>query len=303
MDDELTGLLASGERAAFHGRPTAGVAVLRRAAELAHQSGRDSEADAAGWLLGVCLTAAGRFGAGLAVLEPLSRPVALGGERAVFGSLASSTMASVHRQLGDHVAARGHDEHAVGLAGEVAEAVFDAHLGLAADAVGLGQADVAAVELDRALAVAAGRSGWWRQRVRGHWVSAEVALLVDDPAAAARSAAEAVALAETSSAPRHVSKGLLFLGMAQLTMGDQREAAATLRRAASLAESLGTLPLAWPARAVLGALLFGASHDEAVRSLDAARGVVRRIADDLPDDLQAIWYARPDIAELMLEPV
>ncbi len=52
MDDELTGLLATGERAAFHGRPGDGVAPLQRAVELAHGTGRQAEATAAAWLLG-----------------------------------------------------------------------------------------------------------------------------------------------------------------------------------------------------------------------------------------------------------
>ena len=53
MDEELTELLATGERAAFHGRPAAGVAPLQRAVEMAHAHGRDAEATAAAWLLGV----------------------------------------------------------------------------------------------------------------------------------------------------------------------------------------------------------------------------------------------------------
>ena len=61
VDEELTDLLATGERAAFHGRPAAGVAPLQRAVELAHGSGHDAEATAAVWMLGVCLGAAGRY--------------------------------------------------------------------------------------------------------------------------------------------------------------------------------------------------------------------------------------------------
>ena len=71
MTDELEGLLAKGERAAFHGRPGDGVGPLRRAVEMAHAQGRDDEATAATWLLGVNLGASGRYGSALAALAPL----------------------------------------------------------------------------------------------------------------------------------------------------------------------------------------------------------------------------------------
>ena len=72
MSDQLATLLAAGERAAFHGRPAAGIPPLQQAVETAHESGRDDEATAAAWLLGVALGAAGKYGSALAVLEPLA---------------------------------------------------------------------------------------------------------------------------------------------------------------------------------------------------------------------------------------
>jgi Flp pilus assembly protein TadD len=298
-DDDLAGLLAEGERAAFHGRPAAGVPPLQRAVEAAHARGRDDEATAAVWLLGVCLGAAGRYGAALEVLRPLAEHTPDEPERRVFSSLASSTVASVHRQLGRHADGRRHDERALALAGEVPEPVFDALLGLAADAVGLDDHAAASARLAEAEALAATRADWWRQRVRVDWVAAEVALLGNDAAEATRRSATAVALAEGSGAPRHVAKGLLFLGVAQVTAGQEAEAAPTLRRAASLAESLGALPLVWPSRAVLGALMAGANPAESQRSLAVARQAIRTIAADLPPDLAAEWLARPDVATVL----
>ena len=55
-----------------------------------------------------------------------------------------------------------------------------------------------------------------------------------------------------------------------------------LRRAAMLAESLGAIPLVWPARAVLGALVATSSPAESAAALTSARSIVRQIADDLP---------------------
>ena len=88
---------------------------------------------------------------------------------------------------------------------------------------------------------------------------------------------------------------LLFGGVAQVQTGETDEAAVTLRRAATLAESLGAVPLVWPARAVLGALVAGSSPTEGAASLQAARVAVRQIADDLPGRYSEAWLRRADI--------
>ncbi len=299
VEGELAALLAAGERAAFHGRPVSGISPLQQAVEVARVAGRSAEATAAAWLLGVSLGASGRYGSALTVLEPLTTTQSESAERRLFAALAASTAASVHRQLGSHAVARTLDLRAEELAGESAEAAFDARLGLAADAVGLGEEGAAREHMDRAAALTEGRADWWRQRVRLLWVRTEVALLVGDPAAAAQTAERAVVLAEASRAPRHVAKSLLFLGITQVHGAETAEAVQTLRRAATLAESLGTLPLLWPARALLGALLEPTAPKEAARALASARNAVLQIADDLPESLRDLWLARPDVAALL----
>jgi tetratricopeptide (TPR) repeat protein len=294
----LADLLAAGEQAAFHGRPGSGVEPLRQAVETAVEAGLQAEASAAGWLLGVCLASAGRYGAALTVLEPLVA-VTEPPEGKVLAALSGATVASVHRQLGRHAVAQGYDEMALAGSDGSGEAGFDAVLGLAADAVGLGEEQAATARLAEATALAEGRVEWWRQRVRLGWVRAEVALLGGRPDEAAAAAHEAVELAEHSGAPRHVAKGLLFLGVSQVEAGRPEEAAATLRRAALLAESLGTLPLQWPVRAVLGALVADVDAAESARCLDAARAAVSAIAADLPEPLRAEWLARPDVEALL----
>ncbi|MFZ0323913.1 MAG: hypothetical protein WAN48_07260 [Actinomycetes bacterium] len=300
MDDELAELLATGERAAFHGRPAAGVPALEQAFGLARAEGRDAEATAAAWLLGVALGAAGRLGSALGVLEPLAAQRGSDiPERRLFAALASATVASLQRQLGLHAAAAAMDQAGLDLTDGTGEAAFDCLLGLAADAVGQGDVDGAQVRLSQAAALSRGRDDWWRQRVRQSWVEAELALLRGDPQLAMASAAAAVHRAEISGAPRHVAKSLLFLGVGQVQSGDLTEAEGTLRRASTLAESLGTLPLLWPARALLGALLESSAPAESAKSLSAARGAVIAIADDLPEDLRAVWLDRPDITALL----
>jgi hypothetical protein len=302
---DLASLLASGEHAAFHGKPHAAVSVLEQAVVLAQSQGRQAEMAAAAWLLGVALGAAGRYGGALTVLSPLvdsGRGPAAPPEQRLFGALSSSTIASVHRQLGRHVVARDADLAALDLTDGTGEAAFDAQLGLAADAVGVEDLDEAVERATAAEALIPERSDeWWRQRVRLGWVQADIALLEGRATEAAEAAHAAVDRAENARAPRHVAKGLLYLGLAQVSGAseDPAEAAQTLRRAATLAESLGTVPLVWPARALLGALVAGTDQAESDRSLAAARNAVLSIAGDLPPGVRAEWLARSDIAALL----
>ena len=143
------------------------------------------------------------------------------------------------------------------------------------------------------------RPDWWRQRVRLDWVRAEIALLDGDPAGAITASAAAIQRAEVSGAPRHVAKGLLFLGVAQVqagSCGGRRHAASgghprrePGRAAAAVARS----------RAVLGALLEETDPPAAAKALSSARGAVIAVADDLPEDLRAVWLDRPDVAALL----
>jgi len=299
---DLASLLASGEHAVFHGPPTAAVADLERAVVLAQSEGRRAEVTAAAWLLGVALSAAGRYGGALRVLAPLveaGEPAGSTPETKLFSALAAATAASVHRGLGRHEVARDLDERGLGLAEGTEEATFDCELGLAADAVGLGDLDEATRRLGRAEAlVSRHEDEWWRQRVRFDWCRAERALLADDPAEAVAAATASVERAEQARAPRHVAKGLLFQGVAELQAGSPA-AAATLRRAATLAEGLGALPVLWQARALLGALLAGSDTEESARSLAAARSTVLGIAQDLPVELREEWLDRPNVSALL----
>ena len=306
---DLASLLVTGERAAFHGKPGAAVAALEQAVALARAEGRAAETAAAGWLLGVALGAGGRYGGALTVLSPLvdaGRAPGAVAEARLFAALSAATIASVHRQLGRHAVARASDLEALALGEGSAEAGFDAVLGLASDAVGLGDVAEATDRLAEARTLVPPRAAeWWRQRVRLGWGEAELQLLEGDPETAVQTALEAVDRAESARAPRHVAKGLLILGLAQVSGGialdavGDGEPAGTLRRAATLAESLGTLPLVWPARALLGALVAEDDAEESARSLSAARSAALTIAGDLPPGVRAEFLSRPDLATLL----
>jgi len=299
--EDLGQLLALGERAAFHGPPAKAVVTLEQAVAAAQKAKRVPETTAASWLLGLSLGAAGRYGAALSCLTPLleaGEASDAGKEARLFGALAGASLGSVRRQLGRHSEAREADQRGAALT-EGGESAFACRLGLAADAVGLGEADVARAETEAAVSLLPERpTEWWRQRVRLDWVRAEVALLDDDPSTAVTAAEAAVQRAEKARAPRHVAKSLLFQGVAHVTAGAP-EGASSLRRAATLAEGLGALPLVWSARAVLGAVLMGTNENESATSLGVARSAVLTIASDLPDDLRADWLGRPDIAALL----
>ncbi len=299
---ELAALLSTGEHAAFHGKPADAVGVLEQAVVTAQAQGRSAEVAAAAWLLGVALGAAGRYGGALTVLAPLVDAGSSAGapaESRLFAALAGATVASVHRQLGRHDVATEADTAALALEGTGPQARFDALLGLASDAVGLDRPDEAAARLAEAAALLPERGDeWWRQRVRLAWTRAELAGLEGRAAEAVAAATAAVEGAERARAPRHVAKGLLILGIAQVG-ADLPDAVATLRRAATLAESLGTVPLVWPSRALLGALVAGSDPDESARSLHAARAAVLAVAGDLPPVVRAQWLERPDVAALL----
>lgn len=303
---DLPSLLAAGEQAAFHGKPAAAIQALEQAVVLARSQGLVDEMAGAAWLLGVALGAAGRYGAALTVLSPLVEGGSGSGaapERRLFASLAGSTIASIQRQLGRHAIAREADLAALELTDGTGDAAFDALVGLASDAVGLDDGDEAHARLEQAAAVLPGNSHeWWRQRVRLGWATAEVAMLDGRTEDAVTEAAAAVQRAEDARAPRHVAKGLLLLGLAQVSLGED-EAVATLRRSATFAESLGTLPLVWPSRALLGALLSESTTQadlaESARSLAAARSAVLAIAGDLPPGVRAEWLGRPDVTALL----
>lgn len=302
VTEDLATLLASGERAAFHGPPGAAVADLERAVVLAQRDGRRAEVTAAAWLLGVALSAGGRYGGALRVLMPL---VDAGGsaessaETRLFSSFAAATAASVHRGLGRHAHARVLDERGMPLSDGRPEPAFDCTLGLASDAVGMHDLDAATQAFAAAESLVAGHDdSWWRQRVRLGWTRAEIALLGDRPDEATVAAATSVEQAERARAPRHVAKGLLFQGVAELSAGSP-QAAATLRRAASLAEGLSALPVLWQARALLGALLAGTAAEESSRSLAVARSTVLTMAADLPPELRDEWLAQPNVSALL----
>jgi len=287
-------IVTSGEHELFHGSPARALPQLT-----------DGGGPRTRWLLGAALGALGRYGEARRALSGcLDGP---------YASLAASTLASHYRQLGRHDEAPGWDQRALELAGENPEALWDARIGLAADAVGAGDLAAARARLAtarceadagcEATAPTAGceaprrsneraASRHWRRRVRHGWVETEIALLAGDPTEACRVAETALTIAEDAAAPRHVAKCLLFLGASRHVAGDTG-ADAMLRRASQQAAAVGALPLRWVAEYLLSQR--GSSEFHLARSAEA----VMEIAAGLPADDRRRWLERVDIAGIV----
>jgi hypothetical protein len=131
---------------------------------------------------------------------------------------------------------------------DAAAARIDALVGLAADAIGLGDPGTA----DRLLAVAApalAAHPSWRPATRAGWVRAELALLRDRPAAAVAPAEAALAAARRGGSLRHVLKSRIVLTVvrAAVRVMITQEAVTELDAIAAECAAAGLLPLCWPA--------------------------------------------------------
>lgn len=235
MRSDPPSLLSDVRTLAFAGR-------LRAAERALGPAGRDS-AEAA-WLRAYVLTARGNYGAAETILNGLvARDDPSGRSRA------AASLGSLLRQTGRHAEARAIESVALRRA---PTPDLRAHLliGLAADAVGLG--DLRSVDRSLRRAAAAAR-GDWRIGVRLRWVRCERELLAGRPAQAAAWARRAGALSVRAGARRHEAKSLLFVGASSLEAAGRAsgaraarslaEAERSLRRARAIAARIGARPI------------------------------------------------------------
>ena len=255
----------------FHAAPPAAAAAAQRALR---QGIADPHREVQ-WLLGVAWGATGRYREALGALAAV-------GDGVTFSSLALSTGASLYRQVERHEQARELDLRAQRLARTAIDR-FDAELGLAADAVGLGDRDVARAHWLKAAAV---MGDHWRPQVRHGWVEAEIALMEGDPASALRAAQESVRWSAAALAPRHHAKSQLFAGVSAAVMGDRALAHRELSQALAKAEHLGAWPLAWPAAVVLRSQV---SSEHSVALTRKAAVIVTALASAMPEDWAVTW--------------
>ena len=189
----------------------------------------------------------GRYGVASAELSRLRRDVTSG----PLASLAYSTQASFVRQLGGHAAARRWDGRAATLAAPDAEAMTDALIGLAADALGMGRFAMAAALLARSRPGLDAPGVPARLPLRWEWASAELGLVSGDAAAAAGHAERAAELAAGSRSARHRVKTDVVLAAALCSTGDVTRARAVAERALAATGRLGLIPLRWALAGIL----------------------------------------------------
>ena len=226
----------------------------------------------------------GRYAVAAAVLGRLLADAAV---PRVVAAHAAVALASHRRQQGGHAAARVLDARALALAStaradegprpdgtDVLGAVVDALVGLAADAVGLGDAAGAARLLDAA--AARGHPGW-RPAVRAGWVRAELALLTGRAADAVGPADAALTVSRAAGSPRHVVKSRLVRAVVEAVRNPDAAVLAELDALVDLAVP-GWPPLEWPARLAGADLQERLSHFSVTGSSPTANESPRRVA-------------------------
>ncbi|MBS9534114.1 hypothetical protein KIH27_11010 [Mycobacterium sp. M1] len=222
------------------------------------------------WLRAVAAGGQGRYASAEADLAVLLR-----GSAGRLTSLAHSTRASFLRQLGGHATARGLDGRALALAGADPEATADALVGLAADALGVGRFAASAALLARAATVPDDATP--RLAVRRGWVSAELAMVTGDGAAAVRHAEHAVELTPATML-RHRVKGQVVLAAALCCAGSAEQARRVADAALGEADRRGLIPLRWALACLLADLGSATRSAEQIRGIrdDCAETVRRR---------------------------
>jgi hypothetical protein len=237
------------------------------------------------WLHAVELGGRGRYAAAAAVLGRLLADPAV---PRVVAAHAAVALASHRRQQGGHAAARVLDARALALAAaapddgdprpdgtDVLGAVVDALVGLAADAVGLGDAAGAVRLLD---AAADRRHPGWRPAVRAGWVRAELALLTGRAGDAVAPAEEALRSARAAGSPRHVLKSRLVRAVVEAVHHPDAVVLAELD--ALVADAVPRWPpLVWPAQLAGADLAERLSQLSVTESSPAANDSRRRAAD------------------------
>jgi hypothetical protein len=201
-------------------------------------------------------------------------------------SLSLSTRASWLRQLGWH-------RHAAELDGAAlartprdpafpgrSDAVCDALIGLAADALGQGRLALGDRLLDRCRGVLADSAGERapsaRIPIRLEWVCAELAMAGGRADQARRFAGRAVALAEESESVRHRVKSALLLAAAQCAQGDVDAARAGALAVRAQCRDHGLLPLEWAAAMLLTALVEAADRADLRADVDVCAAELAR---------------------------
>jgi hypothetical protein len=223
------------------------------------------------WLRAVAAGGQGRYANADADLAAVRRAHRVGR----LASLGHSTQASFLRQLGWHDEARGWDGRAFAVAAGDPEALGDALIGLAADALGVGRFAASASALTRVQGLL--EDGPPRLAVRLAWVSSELAMVTGDGVSAVGHAERAVDLASALGSVRHSVKSDAVLAAALCSDGRLDRSRAVADAALDTTRRLGLIPLSWALASLLGEVGSGNhSADQVVGIRDQSADTVRR---------------------------
>jgi hypothetical protein len=271
------------------------------------------------WLAAVALGARGRYASAATLLDRLLRGRWAGAT--TVRAHAAVTRAAHLRQVGGHGAARRWDALGLALATSAdaragrdapgsdpgwdrTAARVDALLGLAADAIGLGELNLAD-RLLRAAEPAAAEHPSWRPGVRWHWVRAELALCRDRPEEAADLGVRALRAARRAGATRHEIKSAVVVAAAEMTAArDLDRLADRLLPLAERARLCELRTLEWPIQLQLATLKQLADPAAAARHRREATRIVGRIARQGDPIIRSVaehspWVPRPPRLELL----
>jgi hypothetical protein len=172
----------------------------------------------------------------------------------------------------------GPDGTGAGAGLDLAAARVDALLGLAADAIGLADLELADRLLRLAEPAAEGHPSW-RPGVRWHWVRAELALSRNRPESAADWARPALARASSAGAVRHQVKSALVLAAAEAGAGRPAElVVADLSALSERTRQSGLWTLEWPIQLMLASLVESVDFDRSTTHRSRAAQIVWTIS-------------------------
>jgi hypothetical protein len=292
--------------------------------------GTDAERPAGDrWLAAVVLGARGRYAAAYALLSGV---LADPGAPATVRAHAAVTRAAHLRQLGGHTEARRWDAMGLALATDPAgvsearsfdrsaqrdgkpggvwdrdlgrdAARLDALIGLAADAIGIGDLPIADRLLNRVEREILRHSSW-RSSVRLSWVRAELALSQQCPAEAAEWAARAVRGAGAAGAVRHEIKSELVLIVAESAAGVAADdAVSRLNLLTEKVRHAQLRPLEWVICLLLANLTESAAPVRAAEHRRRCQKILTRIRLWTDPDGRSVFDRSPWVPDLCSGPL
>ena len=255
------------------------------------------------WFHGKATCCVGDYGRAIADMQESLELCDRIGDRACKTRLLN-TLGWCLAEVGAHARAREYNRRAAAIASDIGdpEIVANADINLAANALALGDVDLAAATLEPfRVTLASPGDPWMRWRYGIHVLDGlgNVALARRDPESALRHADEALAGARRHGAQKLEARALALRGRALLEIDRRDDAQTALREAITIGERIGYPPVRWRALRLLAeAARRDGRRDDAAAHTAHAQQIVDALLASLPDaELRALLAAsaRPAI--------